>query len=108
VMLAIGSRMHGWMLILHMTIAPLFAICIAALSLLWSSRRRASPVLLLVLLASFLTIVTALLGMTSWFGSDGQRTLLTLHRVSAMLLLIAAAWQASQMLLSQHAQSARD
>ena len=104
-MLAIGERMHRWMLIVHMSIAPLFAICIAALALLWAEM-NASPrmpagtrlVFWLVVLSALVTIVSALLGMMTWFGSIGQEILLNLHRISAMVLLVAAACQAGRLL----------
>ena len=106
-MLAIGERMHRWMLIVHMSIAPLFAICIAALALLWADM-NASPrtpagtrlAFWMVLASALVTIVSALLGMMTWFGSFGQETLLNLHRISAMVLIVAAACQAGRLLLS--------
>lgn len=104
-MLAIGDRMHRWMLIVHMSIAPLFALCIAALALLWAEM-NASPrthagarlAFWLVVASALVTIVSALLGMMTWFGSIGQEILLNLHRVSAMVLLVAAACQAGRLL----------
>ena len=104
-MLAIGQRMERWMLILHMSFAPLFALCIMALALLWAetnaSDRAAAGARIafwLVLLSGFVTIVTALLGMMTWFGSTGQEVLLNLHRTSSMVLLIAATYQAARLL----------
>lgn len=111
VSLAFGTRMHHWLLILHMTFAPLFSICIAALAVLWSrqiqladiiSAGRAeqgdSVVMWLVLAAGFVTILSAILGMMSWFGSEWQIILLNTHRVSAFILLVVAAVQASRLL----------
>ena len=114
VMLAAGSHMHGWMLMLHMSIAPLFAICIAWLSILWTRMDRGPEcepscgeklASCLVLAGSFVTILSAMLLMMTWFGSDGQRALLKVHRVASMILLVAAAFQAGRLLLSpvQHA-----
>jgi len=100
--LAIRGHMHGWMLILHMSIAPLLCLCLAGLSLLWC-KERSDPLTVLVMLAGLVTIVSALLGMMSWFGSDAQRTLLNLHRISSMILLIAVAVQASRLLGQPHA-----
>jgi hypothetical protein len=104
-MLAIGQRMDRWMLILHMTFAPLFAICITALALLWAETNSsdhtsagARIAFWLVILSGFVTIVTALLGMMTWFGSAGQEILLNLHRTSSMVLLIAATYQAARLL----------
>jgi len=95
-MLAIGSTMHGWMLLLHMAIAPLFCIAIASLALVWAE--RTSKCVRLVLLAAFFTIITAMFTMMTWFGSDRQRWLLNVHRVSSMVLLVAAAAQAGRIL----------
>jgi hypothetical protein len=105
VVLAVGSRMHGWMLMLHMTIAPLFSIAIATIALLWA--QRTSTCLRLVLLSGFVTIVSALFTMMTWFGTDWQRFLLTVHRVSSMVLLVAAAAQAGKWLLAGSANAAR-
>ena len=89
VMLAIGLRMHGWMLMLHMIIAPLFCLAIAAIALRFAN--RTSTCFRLVLVASFTTIVSALFMMMSWFGSDWQRCLLIVHRVGSMILLVTGA-----------------
>jgi hypothetical protein len=103
-MLAIGERMHRWMLILHMVLAPIWSICIAGLALLWTNDER-SPAdrvqrvtFCTIVVASFLNILSAMLAMMMWFGSDGQRTLLNLHRYSALVLLVAAAYQAARLL----------
>jgi hypothetical protein len=104
-MLAIGSSMHGWMLMLHMTIAPLFAISITTLSLMWA--QRTSSLLRLVILASFVTILTAMFTMMTWFGSDWQRWLLDVHRLASMVLLVAAAAQAGRMLFAGGGDAAR-
>ena len=115
VMLAIGQRMHHWMLILHMSLAPLFAICVTALAVLWAEG-NASPLrttagervaFWLVVLAGFVTIASAMLGMMPWFGSNGQETLLNLHRVSAMVLMVAAVYQAVRLLARPPASPAR-
>ena len=97
-MLAIGSAMHGWMLILHMSIAPIFAVAIAGLALIWARDARWTLCTWLILLAGFVAILSAMFTMMTWFGSDWQRTLLTTHRVSSMVLLIAAAFQAARVL----------
>lgn len=103
-MLAAGTHMYRWMLILHMAVAPLFAICIATLALLWNEQSRPNATLgdraafWIVITASFLVITSAILGMMTWFGSDGQRVLLNLHRASALILLIAAVYQAARLL----------
>jgi hypothetical protein len=102
-LLAVGLRMHGWMLIVHMTLAPLFSICVTALALLWantpgrfSTGERVA--FWVVVASSFVNIATAMLSMMTWFGSVGQETLLDLHRWSGLLLMVAAAVQATQLL----------
>jgi len=113
-MLAVGERMHRWMLILHMTLAPLFALCVTALAVLWQSTAAADDDLrrgprepgerfafCTVIVASFLTILSAMLGMMTWFGSDGQRLLLNIHRISSLVLFVAAAFLAWRLLSKQ-------
>ena len=107
VMIAFGQHMHRWMLILHMSFAPLFSLCVAALAILWaethSSARAGKGARLafwVVIAASFTTIATAMLLMMTWFGSIGQEKLLTLHRLSAMMLVIAASYQAARLCCS--------
>jgi hypothetical protein len=92
--LAFGGRMRGWMLMLHMTVAPLFALAIAVLAVLWQD--RSSCLLRLVLLSALATILTAMLMMMPWFASDTQRCLLTVHRISSMVLLVAASAQSGR------------
>ncbi|MGB7159463.1 MAG: hypothetical protein WBD40_15455 [Tepidisphaeraceae bacterium] len=110
--LAFGERMHGWLLILHMTLAPLFSVCVAGLALLWAEQARLTRdpadvtgfrtgetiAFWLVIATSFVTILSAMLGMMSWFGSDAQEILLNLHRISAIILTVAAAYQAGRLL----------
>lgn len=110
--LAFGEPMHGWLLIMHMALAPLFSVAIAALALLWTVQARPADARIsigeglsswLVVAAGFVTILSAMLGMMSWFGSDMQVVLLNVHRVGAIILIVAAACQAGR-LLSQPAQ----
>ena len=97
-LLAFGAHMRGWMLILHMSIAPLFAIAVAGLALLWAD--RATLVTWVVLASAFVSIVSAMFQMMTWFGSDWQRLLLDTHRVSSMVLMVAAAVQAARVWLA--------
>ena len=97
VVLAVGSSMHGWMLLLHMSIAPMFAIAIMFLSVAWAE--RISECFRLVLLTAFVTIVSAMFMMMSWFGTDWQWWLLNVHRISSMVLVVASAAQAGRMFL---------
>ena len=97
-LLAFGAPMRGWMLILHMSIAPLFAIGVAGLALLWAE--RATLIIWIVLAAAFVTIVSAMFTMMTWFGSDWQHLLLETHRISSMVLMVAAAVQAGRVWLA--------
>jgi hypothetical protein len=56
-----------------------------------------------IVVAAFLNILSAMLAMMTWFGSDGQRILLNLHRYSALVLLVAAAYQAARLLTRRSA-----
>jgi cytochrome b subunit of formate dehydrogenase len=111
--LLIGGHMTRWMLILHMSVAPLFAIVLTALALLWaeqhSMEREAAGgaerfdagekfTFWLVVLAGLTTIATAMLLMMSWFGSDAQQTLLNVHRYGSLVLLILTVYQAYRLL----------
>jgi hypothetical protein len=102
---AFGARMHGWMLLLHMSVAPLFLIAIAVLALIWA--QRTSMCVRLILLSAFVAITSAMFMMMTWFGTDWQRCLLNVHRISAMVLTIAAAAQAGRSLLAGKADAAR-
>lgn len=118
--LALGQRMHHWMLILHMTLAPLFSICIAALAVLWSGQRQVEQpegatrfhgeriAFWLVVASSFVVIVSAMLGMMSWFGSEWQECLLNVHRGAAFVVLVAAAYQAARLLTGRDLGTQRD
>lgn len=98
--LALGSHMAHWLLILHMLAAPLFAICAALLALLWANLSRWTIETWLVITGSFLTVLSAMFGMMSWFGSDTQHWLLNVHGISSMVVVIGAAGQAGRMLAS--------
>ena len=120
-MLAVGQRMHRWMLILHMTIAPLFAIAVTALALLWGEQNaleRAADTgtparfhagekfaFWVVVLTGLATTATAMLLMMSWYGSHAQETLLDLHRYSALILLVATAFHAYRLLAGRPGQA---
>ena len=99
--LAFRHPMHGWMLMLHMSVAPLFAICVAALAILWANASRWTIETWLAMLGSFITIAAAMLAMMTWFGSDGQRWLLSVHRLSGMIVVIAAAGQAGRVFMTE-------
>jgi hypothetical protein len=110
------GRMSGWWHVLHMSVAGLFAVTLTAMALLWAeqssfergdSRRfylgeKAS--FWLIILAGFVTLVSALLGMMSWFGSGAQNTLFEIHRYSALALVICALFNGYRVLLGRPGQ----
>ena len=116
-MILVGEpRMRGWMLILHMSVAGLFAVTLTALALLWAEQStftRADAenrffvgekvAFWLTVAVGFATILSAMLGMMSWFGTAGQMVLLNVHRYSALILLICAVFQGYRLLVGRPA-----
>jgi len=112
-MILVGQTMHGWMLILHMSVAGLFAVCLTALALLWAEQASFTRdpatrfytgekvAFWLTVLAGFSTILSAMLGMMSWFGTVGQSVLLDVHRYSALTLLITAIFHGYRLLVGR-------
>jgi hypothetical protein len=97
--------LSGYLLMLHCTAAPVFAVCMAVLTLFWSHRCRFSfgidrritiseiaQKTCFWLIAMFLLPVTMsiVLSMFPIFGTDGQVFLYHLHRYSTLLLTIFA------------------
>lgn len=108
-MLAIGQVMHRWMLVLHMAVAGGFAVTLTAVALMWAEQSSRSEgeqrfypgekvAFWLTVVAGLATIVTAMLGMMTWFGSAGQITLLKLHKLSALGLMICAVYHGYRVL----------
>lgn len=112
-----GAHLSGILLLVHVTAAPIFALSLAILSLLWAhrqrfteenwdtvkdlaARRHVEPDRLndvgwkvcfwLVLSFALPLILSIILGVFPLFGTDGQETLVLLHGVSALLLTIVA------------------
>jgi hypothetical protein len=108
-----GQAMHHWALVIHMSVAGLFAVTLTALALLWAEQATFGPAgeprfhrgektaFWLTVLAGFLTITSAMLGMMSWFGSGWQITLLDLHRYSALVLVIVAVFHGYRLLVGR-------
>ncbi|HEY7114937.1 MAG TPA: hypothetical protein VH475_00030, partial [Tepidisphaeraceae bacterium] len=96
--------------ILHMSVAGLFAVMLTALALLWSAQASfycppparfyagEKVAFWLTLVAGLSTILTAMLGMMSWFGTAGQTALLNIHRYSALVLLICVVYHGYRVL----------
>ena len=111
-----GSPLSGFILVLHVSIAPVFSICMTVVTLLWAQEqifdkndrqwffqivlntRNKKNVLpfstalkmcfwMLILLTPFV-MGSIILSMYSVFGTAGQRSLLDMHFISAFLFLI--------------------
>jgi hypothetical protein len=117
--IVLGGRMSRWMLVLHMAAAGLFAVTLTVLAVLWAEQSSfettGEPVFhtgekvafWLTVIAGFSTILSAMLGMMTWFGSDGQVTLLRIHRYSGLLLLIFAVFHGYRLLLGRPRETVR-
>lgn len=98
---ALGKApMRGWVLMLHVAIAPLFALALAVLSITWADAARfgaaGSPqsnlsktLFWLILLCGVVVILSAVVPMTPIFGSGGQHLLYLTHRYTSMVLVAA-------------------
>jgi hypothetical protein len=112
-----GSHVTGILLIVHVTVAPLFALALTVLALLWAHRLRydggdwrviqnvlsrrplqRQPLVRLVLKTGFWFVMffslplmlTVILELFPLSGTEGEEFLIRLHGYSALLLLIAA------------------
>jgi len=118
-----GDSVSGVSLVLHVAVAPVFAVCMTMLTLLWAHRQRLDakdarwlsgiarrrrgepasanngPLPALKLCFWALVILTPLimgsimLSMYPLFSTPGQRFLLTLHLVSGLLFVVVAVAQ---------------
>ena len=117
--LILGKGLSGYLMMLHVTAAPVFAGCLAFLTLMWAyhccfnendwqqlqhflRRETASKKLpserfrlgqkiafWLIVLLALPVILSIVLSMFGLFGTDAQEFLLHLHRYSALLLVMA-------------------
>jgi hypothetical protein len=98
---ALSSKpMTGWILMAHATFGPPFAICIAVLAITWVERCRfgqnvPSPFgngqkffFWLILLASLIVILSAVIPMLPLAGTHGQELLYKTHQYSSLLLAV--------------------
>ncbi len=112
-----GAHVSGMLLVLHVTIAPLFALSLCALALLWAHRLRfdrsdlqvvldirnhatppGEPLIRFMLKCGFWAILvlslplmlTIILSLFPIFGTEGEAMLIRLHGYSALLLVLAA------------------
>ena len=94
------APMTHWVLMLHVSAAPVFAIALAFVALTWSDRSRfACPrtgysnitkaLLWFILLCGLVVILTGVLPMTPLYGTEGQHFLYLTHRYSGISLACA-------------------
>jgi hypothetical protein len=113
----LGGHLSGVLLLVHVTAAPIFALSLAMLALLWAHRQRFSKenwgtvknlvarkkvrrdalfdlvrriCFWMILFFALPLILTIILGVFPLFGTDGQENLVMLHGVSGLLLTITA------------------
>jgi hypothetical protein len=93
-----GCRLSSWLLMIHATFAPILAVCLVVLAFGWASAMvfcGRSDMLLklcfwLLLVLSLPLALSMVLSMFRWFGTDGQKLLLELHRWCALAFGSAA------------------
>jgi hypothetical protein len=84
----------GWVLMLHVACAPVFAVGLAWVALTWSGHAPAGTgglLFWLVLACGLVVILSGVTPMTPLCGTDGQRALVSVHLYSAILLTAALA-----------------
>ncbi|MFQ5708916.1 MAG: hypothetical protein ACE5HO_15775 [bacterium] len=133
-----GHSVTGVLLLFHVVAAPVFAVCIAIVSILWAHHHRFNendgqsllnfirqktenkepiPQLTelwqkitfwLILLLSLPVVGSVILSMYPLFGTHGQEVLLGLHGYSALFLVMAVVMSSYLVGLTQKADSDRD
>lgn len=117
--LFLNEHISGYLLMLHATFAPVFAGCLAVLTVMWAhncrfdknywpwlqrivQREAKSSAAVekyelvqkvcfwLIVVLTLPVIMSLILSMFEFFGSDGQECLLDLHRYSALALALVA------------------
>jgi len=88
-----GSPIGGWTLILHCLAAPLFAIGIALIALLWAGAYMGGTCaggccsFWMMLISAIVAIFSIAFTMTPLFGTANQHFLLSVHRWSSLALV---------------------
>ncbi|HOT72788.1 MAG TPA: hypothetical protein PLX18_06425 [Anaerohalosphaeraceae bacterium] len=90
--LLFGSRLSGWLLMIHATFAPILMGCLALLAIGWAHEmvfRGLEDVLLKLYFWILLTLslplaLSMIVSMFNWFGTEGQDFLYVLHRWCAL------------------------
>jgi uncharacterized membrane protein YagU involved in acid resistance len=93
-----GESISGYWLILHTAFAPVFAVSLAVLAVMWAGKcylRKGEWNLQkiffwLIVILAVPVILSIVLSMFNLFGTEGQEFLLQLHRYSALLLALIA------------------
>ena len=96
-----GGPMHGYLLMLHCTVAPVFCIALVALGCIWAERCRFEAedwqnctaivrklCFWLTLLIGIPLIFSIVISMLPIFGTCGQEFFYHLHRWSALAIVI--------------------
>jgi hypothetical protein len=96
--LILKESIYGYWLILHVIFASVFAVSLACLAVMWAeacSFKRDSAVLQkiffwLIIILALPVILSIILSMFPFFGTEGQEFLIQLHRYSALPLALTA------------------
>ncbi|HEV8291697.1 MAG TPA: hypothetical protein VGP94_07220 [Tepidisphaeraceae bacterium] len=101
-----GGPIGGWTLILHCLAAPLFAIAIALIALLWAGAYMRGPCagscsFWLMLISGMVAIFSIAFTMTPLFGTANQHFLLSVHRWSSLALVFFMVLHAARVLAAR-------
>ncbi len=91
------APMSGWVLMAHVSAAPLFAMGLAMVALTWADQARfgntssgqsvlTKALLWLILGCGLVVLLSAVTPMTPLFGASGQKALYLTHRYSSIVL----------------------
>jgi hypothetical protein len=96
-LLVLGRTISGYWLIIHVTAAAVFVCCLALLTLMYAEQNLLTKYALfkgttfwLILLLGLPLILSTVLSMFTFFGTDVQELLAEIHRYSALLVSIIA------------------
>ena len=107
------APMTHWVLMAHVSAAPLFAVGLAWVALTWADHCRfggagahqngaAKALLWLILSLGLVVILSGVVPMTPLFGTGGQHTLYLTHRYSAIGLAAALALHLLSLTRARH------
>jgi thiosulfate reductase cytochrome b subunit len=95
--MVLKESIHGYWLVLHAVFAPIFAVCLAVLAVMWagncSFNENEKPPMQklcfwLIVFLAIPVILSIVLSMFNFFGTTAQEFLLQLHRYSALVLAL--------------------